>query len=490
MNESTPVYPSKFKGSVYNGQQRWHGDHGRFISKKLAMEMITHFMTIYSDVESPVVAPEVSDISVIPIDQESNTVSSVTTDTETETITEGAQIYDMQQWLDKRDITHSKPDGDLSNAALQVVGMSAVKWFKPPVSPNHPTSRTIEMIRRDTHSVPLISPRAMNSGDEPDIEGGPRPLTEKAHMYDEDEHRGDYTVLEREPDNPGIVHETTLAGVREEEVLNPVIVANDTTIDEIVREQGIRTEAVAVPVEKKKRGRKVLAVVIGVLAAGALWFGLSDRDADVDGKFVAATVPVTTAPTIPATPTTETPAVAVPALPSTPETSTTEPAEPDTTIVIVEVPPAVAVEPQNEPVPPTIVVINGPAEVSVPVPTQADGPIVVEVTPSDAEAAPPAIDSNQPVSAPEPSTVVPATFDSADWPYANAVNVGAESPGIFVQRVLDEYNLRAQRGFVWNHRDGMFYEGRHIINRAELNTYYDIFNELHGQDIKGLPVTA
>jgi len=40
-----------------------------------------------------------------------------------------------------------------------------------------------------------------------------------------------------------------------------------------------------------------------------------------------------------------------------------------------------------------------------------------------------------------------------------------------VQFALDVYNWTQHRHFVWNHQDGMFWEGGHIINPEELRVY-------------------
>ena len=225
----------------------------------------------------------------------------------------------------------------------------------------------------------------------------------------------------------------------------------------------------------------MLAALLGALLVGAIWYAVERNDSDdVRGDSLHLTVPATTSTTEKTTVVASTPTTVL-------ETSTIIPVENITaTTIVVETP----LVPKPVPVVPSTIVINSPAEATVPATNEVVEPavVIVDVPPIDPVIIAPVTET--PMAAPELNTANLASFNPAKWPYENAVKVGAQKPGEYVQHVLDEYNARYGRQFIWNHQNGMFYEGKHIINRSELNSYYDIFKELSDHETAGLPITA
>lgn len=118
------------------------------------------------------------------------------------------------------------------------------------------------------------------------------------------------------------------------------------------------------------------------------------------------------------------------------------------------------------------------AEDAAPAPNPAP-PLVDAETLAPAESAVPAA----------PAPELPQGFGVDNWPWANAETFNTPNAGELVQRTLDEYNARTGNGFVWNHNDGMFWEGDHVMNPAELAEYNSIMAEVAARAAQTLPET-
>lgn len=77
----------------------------------------------------------------------------------------------------------------------------------------------------------------------------------------------------------------------------------------------------------------------------------------------------------------------------------------------------------------------------------------------------------------EPATI---TIDTEVMPWTYAENLGVKDINGFLQQVLDEYNTRYGRYFTWDHSDGMYWEGNHVISPSELYDYYIVMLDLYG----------
>lgn len=202
----------------------------------------------------------------------------------------------------------------------------------------------------------------------------------------------------------------------------------------------------------ERRRKLVLLGMIGLVAVGALWAGIRGGNS-VDSEAKLA-VPTSIIPQL-------------------------EPVV--TTISPIESTPVVTVPATTIDTAPPVVTSTPAQEVIVPDTTEPVVDTVPEVTPPAVTSVPelPAEQSADQNELPQPEIGTAISFSLNALPYTNALNLGIERPNAFIQRVLDEYNMRTHSQFVWNHSDGMFYAGHHILSPAELAAYNEIFIELY-----------
>lgn len=130
-----------------------------------------------------------------------------------------------------------------------------------------------------------------------------------------------------------------------------------------------------------------------------------------------------------------------------------------------------------------------PNQPVTPVTTMPAGPRPLENVP----VAPAPAQTVAETAAPAPNVVeFPAGFDlskTMPWTYATDA-LGSSNPNALIQQTLDVYNQRTSHSFIWNHTDGQFWEGSHVINPAELAEYNRIMTELYEQSLETLPEAA
>jgi hypothetical protein len=505
MESSQYNFPNTFKGSVYNGQQRWHGDHGRFITNQQAMECISSSLGVELPTEQlRLDYNESQPTSLTNIDMNSSVVTELLAPTGSRALASVQRPITSDRMVVPGRI-EMQPDQlklvDNNGAPLFnfLTTTSRATEHTSPVSNtvlNRTGSRT--SVLADTFPVANlwrdlieIQPRLHRVQDNKVATASNTLSALKTPLSQSDSHNAPPLLL-LNPDNlviapiepikdhrqsSSINGKETWEGLNDDDLFMSILFKAKPPRAQLVKPKAlvvapgsvknefIQTTSVQNHNSQKHRRKLVAAALVGFLVAGALFLQCdSDRTSDNVQRMASVslehnedTVPKTTQPVIE----TIVPVIIASTLPSV--------TSPETTVTSI------------------VPIIATTIEVTVPTTIPAEVPSATVPSPSLAPAVRLAIPEivtpeSTEVSIPDPTPQLPVVNRDA-WPYLNAHILGVENPYSTIQQTLDMYNQQYGRAFIWNHKDGMFYEGRHIINKSELRDYNKVMQDVFGSSV-------